>query len=99
MMISCKIILFSIWQKFTFLCKSKMTTKEEKVITEKNTHELVEKLFSNVGDLINGEMQMGISDLELLEKMNKLVERKYEGMQERTNTVKKSMQQVKEECI
>eukprot|EP01080_Neovahlkampfia_damariscottae_P003690 gene3690-6504_t len=62
-----------------------------------HNHKKIENLFENVSELVKGEMQVGLNELELLEKMNFAVGSKYENMAERTSQVKKNLTNLKEE--
>jgi hypothetical protein len=77
--------------------KQKPTQTTKKPLSQQN-HEKIENFFENISELIKGEMKVGLNELELLEKMNFAVGSKYENMAERTSTVKKSLNNLKEEC-
>jgi hypothetical protein len=59
--------------------KQKPTQTTKKPLSQQN-HEKIENFFENISELIKGEMQVGLNELELLEKMNFAVGSKYENM-------------------
>ncbi len=59
----------------------------------------VSQFFQDVSELIEGEMQVGFNELNLLEQMNQVVSKKYENMNKRATSVTEHLIRMKQQCF
>ncbi|EFC50421.1 predicted protein [Naegleria gruberi] len=73
--------------------KSAQITSENQSHT-KNLEELTEEMFSDFIQLLQGEMQAGFNELDLLQQMNGAISKKYENLNGRVDIVHSNLQKM-----
>eukprot|EP01027_Heterolobosea_sp_BB2_P008012 GEZU01011892.1.p1 GENE.GEZU01011892.1~~GEZU01011892.1.p1 ORF type:complete len:142 (-),score=35.71 GEZU01011892.1:187-612(-) len=64
--------------------------------TNNDIHNLVEKMFEDIQAVAQGEMQVGLNELRLLEDMNISVSQRYELMHQRAQNIAANIANVKQ---
>jgi hypothetical protein len=76
-------------------------TQNESTNDTKNSqnerHQLIQDLFKSTSEVIKGEMQVGLNDLVLLEKINEIVGKRYKDMKQKSEAIKLLVEKIKEE--
>ena len=79
-----------------------MSQQEEQPTEQQQNEKLAQTTqttFERIASVVQGEMQAGFNELELLRKMNESVALKYEVMTERATTVTEKIREMKEQCM
>lgn len=76
-----------------------MQKQSERVQQHKHVSNAITTFFHDLHDLIEGEMQVGFNELQLLEQMNQMVEKKYSSMNDKASDVHEQINKMRQQCL
>jgi Leucine-rich repeat (LRR) protein len=72
--------------------------QEDNENQKKLVSQQIHQMFTNISQVVQGEMQAGFNELTLLQNMNDHVANRYEGMVHRTESIQKDINEMKQQC-
>lgn len=78
-----------------------LSDEREQARQQKKDHlsQQTQDTLERIASVVQGEMQLGFNELELLRKMNDNVAQRYEGMTERASAITTKISEVREQCM